>query len=146
MSCLRPNAIQRTSAMLLAACIIFTIGAAWPAAASPTGANGMNSAGQRIVCPPTIRARQVRIDAPAGWAGGFGPEAALPLLGAQAIFTTGSLRDGWGEPKDPPTRRQGQTVITTYPLPKAFDKWVVCHYGDRVYQALKLPGATETCA
>lgn len=99
-----------------------------------------------IVCPPFVDARQARVDAAAGWQGIFGPEGRLPLLGVQAISTPGSLRAPWGELKDPPTRKQGKAVIVTYPLPQEGDKWVVCQYGERVFQAMKLPGTIRKCS
>ncbi len=104
-------------------------------------------ADQHIVCPAAVDAHQVRIDSPDGWVGIFGPEGTLQLRAVQAVFVAGSLRDGaWGELKDPPTARQGDAVIMRYPLPPEGDKYVICDYGQRVFQAMKLPAATTECA
>jgi hypothetical protein len=104
------------------------------------------AAEQHITCPAAVDARQVRVDAPAGWTGLFGPVGTLQLQGVQAIFVVGSLRDAaWGELKDPPTTTKGDAVIANYELPPATDKYVVCNYGERVYQELKLPAATKEC-
>jgi hypothetical protein len=103
-------------------------------------------ADQRIVCPLTVDARQVRVDAPDGWIGIFGPEGMLKLQGVQAIFVPRSLRDdAWGEFKDPPTTKTGDVVTTHYPLPLEMEKYVICDYGQRVYQAMKLPETTTEC-
>lgn len=108
----------------------------------PRGAN----AEQHIACPASVDARQVRVESPSGWTGVFGPEGKLPLEGAQAIFVVGSLHgNAWGELKDPPTMSKGNSTITTYPLPAETDKYVICSYGDRIYQAIKLPAATTQC-
>jgi hypothetical protein len=100
---------------------------------------------QHIVCPQTVEPRQVQIDSPDGWTGIYGPAGTLSLRGAEAIFVNGSLREPWGELKDPPTVKKGKALITRYPLPAEPDKWVICDYGDRIYQAIKLPAATREC-
>lgn len=107
---------------------------------------GSAKAEQHIACPTSVDARQVQVDSPSGWTGVFGPEGKLPLVDVQAIFVVGSLRDSaWGELKDPPTTRKGKSVMTTYPLPPETDKYVICSYGDRIYQAKKLPPTTKQC-
>lgn len=104
------------------------------------------TADQHIVCPPSVDARQVRVDSPAGWVGIFGPTGVLPLRGVQAIFVDRSLRDdAWGELKDPPVTKRGHEVIVHYPLPADAEKYVVCDYGQRVYQAMKVPAGTTEC-
>jgi hypothetical protein len=103
-------------------------------------------AAQHIACPASVEARNVRVDSPDGWTGIYGPTGTLPLQGAEAIFVTGSLRDAWGQLKDLPTTRTGKTLTVKYPLPLEVDKWIVCDYGDRIYQAVKLPPATRECA
>ncbi|HWJ95850.1 MAG TPA: STY0301 family protein, partial [Telluria sp.] len=100
--------------------------------------------------PMMIESKSVDVSAPTGWRGIYGPSGVRTLEGAQAIFTaTDSLQEAWGELKDPPsTRKKGGAVIEVrYPLPdeQEYTKWVVCHYGDRLYQALKLPPATKAC-
>lgn len=101
---------------------------------------------QHITCPVAVDARQVQVDAPTGWTGGFGLEGSFPLRGVQAVFVVGSLRDSaWGELKDPPFTKKGDSVITTYPLPPETDKYVICSYGERIYQAMKLPSTTKQC-
>jgi hypothetical protein len=99
---------------------------------------------QHFTCPAAVGAKQV--DARAGSAGLPGPVGTLQFRGAEAIFAVGPLRDAaWGELKDPPTTKKGDAFITTYDLPPATDKYVVCYYGERFYQALKLPAATKEC-
>ena len=108
------------------------------------------SAEQHIVCPMMIDARSVTVDAPAGWRGGFGPTGTRALDGAQAVFTmTDSLQDAWGELRDPPTinKQGGKIIEVTYPLPEEPEarKWVVCHYGDSLFQAFRLAATTKSC-
>lgn len=111
---------------------------------------GVAKAEQHVVCPMMVDSKHVSVDAPIGWQGIYGPTGVRTLEGAQAIFTTtDSLRDAWGELRDPPTARQkgGAVIQVTYPLPDKpeFTKWVICHYGESVYQALKLAPATTAC-
>ncbi|WP_307721762.1 STY0301 family protein [Massilia horti] len=112
--------------------------------------SGVARAGQRIACPMMVDVRQVTVESPAGWTGIYGPSGTRPLLGAEAIFTTGSLRDSWGELRDPPTvkKKGGAVIETKYPLPpeRELGKWIICHYGESLYQAMKLPTATKECA
>jgi|GEM_PF-1246763 len=105
------------------------------------------AAEQHVTCPASVDAKQVQVDSPAGWTGLFGPVATLQLEGVQAISAVGSLREAaWGELKDPPTTKKGDAVIVKYPLgTDDSDKYVVCQYGGRFYQALKLPAATKEC-
>lgn len=105
---------------------------------------------QRIVCPAALKPEQVRVEASAGWHGIYGPIGVRTLQGAQAIFTeTTSLRDSWGELSAPPTveKNRGASIDVTYPLPDdpELSKWLLCHYGDRLVQARKLPAATKAC-
>jgi hypothetical protein len=100
---------------------------------------------QHITCPASVDASQV--DARDGSMGLPAPVGTLQFRGAaEAIFAVGPLRDAaWGELKDPPTTKKGDAVITKYELPPATDKYVICYYGERFYQALKLPAATKEC-
>jgi len=122
-----------------------SVGAALAVAAIATLGPSLAMAEQHIVCPSSVDVRQVRVDSPEGWTGIYGPEGRLPLRGVQAIFVVHSLRDAWGELKDPPTERKGEAVITKYPLPPEEAKYVICEYGERVYQAMKLPDTTKEC-
>jgi hypothetical protein len=106
---------------------------------------GIARAEQHIACPQSVDSRQVRVDSPDGWTGIYGPGGTLKLRGAGAIFVVSSLRDSWGELKDPPTRKKGKETIVTYPLPSEVDKYVICDYGNLVYLAMKLPEATKQC-
>jgi hypothetical protein len=80
------------------------------------------------------------------------PVSSLPLQAAEAIFVYGSLQEPWGELKDPErVERKDGSVINKYPLPNERgpvvpDKWIICYYDDRTYQAVKLPTATKECA
>jgi len=75
------------------------------------------------------------------------PAGTLRFQDAEAIFAIGPLRDAaWGERKDPPITKKGDAYITRYDeLPPDADKYVICHYGDGFYQALKLSPATKVC-
>lgn len=102
------------------------------------------AAEQHVTCPASVDAKQVQVRA--GLTGLSGPVGTLQFQGAEAIFAFGPLRDAaWGELKDPPTAKKGDTVIAKYELPTDADKYVVCHYGGRFYQAVKLPSATTEC-
>jgi hypothetical protein len=107
---------------------------------------GAARAEQRIVCPMMVESRHISVDAPDGWTGIYGHGGTLPLRGAEAIFVYGSLREPWGQLKDPPTVKKGKAIITRYPLPPEPDKWLICDYGDLIYQAMKLPTATKECS
>lgn len=99
---------------------------------------------QHVTCPASVNVSQVQ--ARAGSTALSGPVGTLQFRGAEAIFAFGPLRDAaWGELKDPPTTKTGRTVITKYELPPDADKYVVCHYGERFYHAVKLPAATTEC-
>jgi hypothetical protein len=104
-------------------------------------------AGERhLTCPASVDASQVQ--ARDSGTGLSGPVGTLQFRGAaEAIFAVGPLQDApWGELKDPPTTKKGEAVIVKYPLPADdSDKYVICYYGERFYQALKLPTATKEC-
>jgi hypothetical protein len=76
------------------------------------------------------------------------PAASHPLQAAEAIFVYGTLRDAWGQLKDPEvvTGKDG-TIVTKYPLPEEprIGKWVICHYTDGSYKPVKLVPATRAC-
>lgn len=100
---------------------------------------------QHLTCPASADASQVQERA--GETGLSGLVGTLQFRGAEAIFAVGPLQDAaWGERKDPPTTKKGDVVITRYDeLPPDADKYVICHYGEHFYQALKLPAATKEC-
>jgi hypothetical protein len=129
-----PNNIK---GMTLAALVVAAFSAMRP---------GIARADQHIVCPMSVQSHQVRVDSPAGWTGIYGPDGTLPLRGAEAIFVYGSLSEPWGELKDPPTVKKGKALITSYPLPPEPDKWIICDYGDHIYQAMRLPATTKECS
>ena len=99
---------------------------------------------QHVTCPASVDAKQVDERDPSGRPRSVGT---LRFRGAEAIFAIGPLRDAaWGELKDPPTTKKGGVFITRYDkLPPDADKYVICHYGEGFYQALKLPTATKEC-
>jgi hypothetical protein len=99
---------------------------------------------QHVTCPASVDARQVQAR---GWTTLPGLVGTLQFRGAEAIFAVGPLQDAaWGERKDPPITKKGDVVITKYDeLPPDADKYVICHYGEHFYQALKLPVATKEC-
>lgn len=99
---------------------------------------------QRITCPASVDASQVQargLTPPPGLVG------TLQFRDAEVISAVGPLEDAaWGELKDPPTTKKDDAWITTYPLGMGdSDKYVICYYGEGLYQALKLPTATKEC-
>lgn len=111
---------------------------------------GMAKADQHIVCP-AIESSQVSVGSPAGWTGLYRATATLPLQGAEAIFVYGSLREPWGETHPETVRKKDGAVIARFrlpsePAPVTPDKWMICYYGNGIYQAMKLPNATKECA
>lgn len=99
---------------------------------------------QHVTCPASVDASRLQAR---GWATLPGPVGTLRFRDAEAISAVGPLRDAaWGELKDPPTTKKGDAVIVNYPLgTDDSDKYVICYYGDGLYQALKLPSATKEC-
>jgi hypothetical protein len=99
---------------------------------------------QHVTCPASVDARQVQAR---GWTTLPGPVGTLQFRNAEAISAVGPLQDAaWGELKDPPTTKKGDAFITQYPLgTDDSDKYVICYYGEGLYQALKLPTATKEC-
>jgi hypothetical protein len=101
---------------------------------------------QHITCPASVDVSQVHERG--GWKPPPDLVGTLQFRGAaEAIFAFGPLEDAaWGERKDPPTMKKGDAGITRYDkLPPDADKYVICYYGERYYQALKLPAATKEC-
>jgi hypothetical protein len=99
---------------------------------------------QHVTCPASVDVSQAQERASSTAVSG--PTETLQFRGAEAIFAFGPLRDAaWGEQKDPPTTKKGDVVIVKYELPPEADKYVICYFGDRFYQALKLPAATNEC-
>jgi hypothetical protein len=99
---------------------------------------------QHVTCPASVDARQVQAR---GWTPLPGPVGTLQFRDAEAISAVGPLQDAaWSELKDPPTTKKGDAVIVKYPLgTDDSDKYVICYYGEGLYQALKLPTATKEC-
>ena len=97
-----------------------------------------------VTCPASVDATQVQTR---GWTTLSGPVGTLRFRDAEAISAVGPLQDAaWGELKDPPATKKGNAVITTYSLgPGDSDKYVICYYGEGLYQALRLPTAMKEC-
>jgi hypothetical protein len=111
---------------------------------------GIASAEQQLICP-TVQSSQVRVSSPAGWTGLYRAPVTLPPKGAEAIFVFGSLREPWGEMHPEIERKKDGSVINRYllsgaPSPVPLQKWMVCHYGEGIYQATQLPAETKECA
>jgi hypothetical protein len=88
---------------------------------------GMAKAGQPIACP----VQAVKLD------------TAAPILGP----VNGPYP--WGELHSEATTKKDGTFVQEYDLAGGvatqMEKWMICHYVDGTYQAVKLPTATKQC-
>lgn len=93
---------------------------------------------------------QISVSSPPGWAGFYLPDSKLKLQDAHAWW--GPLRFR-GVMIGESEKREDGSIITKFGLTGGeqpdwpeLEKWIVCDYGDNIYQAIKLPGTTKECA
>ena len=104
---------------------------------------------QHIVCPSLLSPSQVTVKAADGWTALYLPGMSLPPVDARAWW--GRLEDHGVMIGETEKRKDG-SYVTHFSLAEAqpdlplVEKWMVCDYGNDLYQALRLPEETRECS
>lgn len=108
------------------------------------------AAPQKIVCPAEMVSSQISVSSPPGWAGFYLPDSKLKLQDARTWWGPLKFR---GVMIGESAKLKDGSIINKFGLVGGeqadwpeLDKWMVCDYGDNIYQAIKLPSATKECA
>lgn len=126
----------------------------WVFAVAPLPVQGHAAAGPTapshiFACPAKLTSDDVTVRASKGWTGFYLPGSTLQALDARVWL--GRIEDR-GVMIGETEQRSDGSVINRFALTGGepadlppLDKWIVCDYGDNIYQAFRLAAGTDEC-